>query len=128
MQKNNNVNQYAIVAKDAYDNILKNKLSFEEAWQRAAAKNIISFESQKKGCPKATFLGLCESGDFKKIPATGQCDTINYQYAKFAISAWEGNPAISKADMWKSIVEKFGRAKGHQGQLDVVQGLAECIK
>lgn len=121
-------NQYTVVAKEAYFNIIEKKMSFQQAWEEAAQKNISSKESQKKQCPMHTFLGFCESGDLHGINGTQKSDNINYQYAKFALAEWKKDRTISGVDMWKKVYEKFKRAAGHQGQLDVAKGLIQYIK
>ncbi len=128
MKDTNKQTQYFRVAHAAYENIVNRKMDFEAVWSASAKEHINSAESRKKGCPKNTFIGLCESGDLKEIKAIKQSDGINYQYAKFAIAEWKQYPTITKSEMWKRIVNKFGKAKGHQGQLDVVQGLAKYTK
>ena len=121
-------NQYAVVAREAYLNIIDKQMPFENAWETAALKNITSKESRKKLCPMHTFLGFCESGDLEGIKGTHTSDNINYQYAKYARAEWKKDETVSGVDMWKKVYEKFKRAAGHQGQLDVVQGLRKYIK
>ncbi len=79
-------NQYSIVAREAYLNILGKGILFEKAWSAAAEKIITSDSSRNKGCPRATFLNLCASGDLKDIREIGKSESINYAYAKFAIT------------------------------------------
>jgi hypothetical protein len=93
------INQYSIVAKRAYENVIAQKFDFEEAWISAVRTIIKSEESIKKGCPRATFVGLCESGNLKGIPKIKTSDSLNYQYAKFAIEKWKKNRDISKPEM-----------------------------
>lgn len=123
-----NNNQFARVAKLAYQFIIINNLPYAEAWNRAAGKEIENTSSRIKGCPKETFIGLCESGILKKIPKTEISESRNYQYALFAISEWKKNKMISCADMWRKVYNHFGLAKNHQGQLDVVEGLWDFVK
>lgn len=40
-----------------------------EAWMEAISKYTPSVESRKKGCPKSTFLSLCETGYIQGVPA-----------------------------------------------------------
>lgn len=121
-------NQYALVAREAYHNIINHNMSFQKAWETSARVNIKSKESQKKLCPMHTFLGFCESGDLEGIPSMHKSDNINYQYAKFAHSEWRKDETLSGVEMWNKVYEKFRRASGHQGQLDVVKGLSQYIK
>ena len=62
-------NQYSLVAREAYLNIVHKRIPFEKAWKEAAENIIASDSSRKKVCPKATFIGLCESGLLKNISA-----------------------------------------------------------
>ena len=116
-------NQYTVVAREAYRNIIDSNMTFQQAWETAAKKNISSKVSQKKQCPMHAFLGFCESGDLHGISGTHTSDNINYQYARFALDEWKKDETITGVEMWKKVYEKFKRAAGHQGQLDVVEGL-----
>lgn len=120
--------QYSLVAEKAYKYMLENKMDAGKAWDRAARDLISSEESRKKGCPRNTFIGICNSGSLNNIGPIPGNDSINFQYAQFAIDAWKKNKGISKTDMWKQVVSHFNKAKGHQGQLDVVLGLERYLK
>ncbi len=120
-------NQYSIVAKEAYLNIVQKGIPFEDAWESAAKKNIASESSRRKGCPRATFIGLCESGDLKGITGTNQSKSKNYAYAKFALSEWNRNKSIPKKEMWSRVQNKFETTVSHQGQLDIVLGLTDFL-
>ena len=122
-----NENQYSKVAKLAYENVVIQNFDFENAWYAAARTIVKSEESIKKGCPRATFVGICESGNLKGIPKTKTSDSLNYQYAKFAIQKWKANREISKSEMWNLVKIKFNKEISHQSQLDVVLGLWEYL-
>lgn len=125
---NQNQTQYFLVAKQAYSYVIQNRMDARDAWERAAQYVIKSQNSIEKGCPRAVFVGLCESGDLIGIPKTKQSDSPNYLYAKFAINEWKKGTA-SKSEMWERVKIQFPNgAKNHQGQLDVVIGLWNYIK
>jgi hypothetical protein len=120
-------NQYSIVAREAYLNIVQKGLSFEKAWNAATVKYITSESSRNKGCPRATFMGLYESGNLKDIPGTNESKSKNYAYAKYAFSEWYRNKSITKKEMWKLVQNKFETAASPQRQLDIVLGLTEFL-
>jgi hypothetical protein len=120
-------NQYSVVAQEAYQNIIQNRMSFENAWNTATEKVITSKSSRDKGCPRATFIGLCESGNLKDIPWTNESKSKNYAYAKFAVMEWNRNKNIPKKEMWSLVQNEFGTTASHQGQLDIVLGLFENL-
>ena len=93
----------------------------EEAWNQAARETLFSPSTQKKGCPKDAFLGLCEAGLIKGIPAgsyTGSKD--NKKYAIHGARTLEKNPrlASNKSALWREITQ--GEDKTHNQQMDVV--------
>jgi hypothetical protein len=116
--------QYSVIAAAAYKLIIQDRLKPEEAWQKSAKENAGSSSTQNKGCPKQTFLGLCYAGDLAAIQKSIQIDSINYQYAKYAIGQWRSNPALSIAEMWRKVNMQFPNgAQNHNGQLHVVKGV-----
>ncbi|MEP6713682.1 MAG: hypothetical protein ABJA37_14745 [Ferruginibacter sp.] len=123
MKETKKETQYFLVAEAAYENIVNRKMDFDAAWYASAKEHIDSEQSRKKVCPRSTFIGLCESGDLKDIKEIKQSDSINYLYAKFAIAEWKKDQTITKSEMWNRVLNKFGKAKNHQGQLDVVMGV-----
>ena len=51
--------------------------------------------SQKKGCPKGAFLGLCEEGLIKGVKEGHYCDSIkNKEYTVKAVEAIKHNPEL----------------------------------
>ncbi len=80
--------------------------------------------SQKKGCPRDAFLGLCEEGHIKGISPGNYCNSIkNKQYALLALSHLQKNPNLSKQPelLWKLVLK--GEGKVHNSQMDVVTSL-----
>ena len=120
-------NQYTKVAREAYDSIVDKGIGFEEAWNTAAGKFITSPSGRIKGCPKAAFIGLCESGDLRGIVGTRQSNSKNYKYAKFASKEWKKDNGVSKKEMWNRVQRKFAVTASHQGQLDVIIGIYDFL-
>ena len=89
--------------------------------------------SQKKGCPRGAFLGLCEEGRIKGIPRGHYTSSIdNKAYALRALHLLESGfePATSDA-LWKGVMN--GVKKVHNSQASVVlelwcHGLIDCGK
>ena len=81
--------------------------------------------SQKKGCPRDAFLGLCEEGLVKGIPAGNYCNSLkNKRYALSAVALLKKDSAISDQPpmvLWKCVMK--GEQKVHNSQMDVVIAL-----
>jgi hypothetical protein len=57
-----------------------------EAWRLAVAETCQhSPSSQKNGSPKGAFLGLCEAGLVKAIPAGSYCKSVHNQAKAYAL-------------------------------------------
>ena len=69
----------------------------EEAWKLAATEIFPDkVPSQKKGCPKGAFLGLCEEGMVKGISAGSYSTSVhNKKYALRALSLLRSEPSFS---------------------------------
>jgi len=97
----------------------------ELAWDIATSKEFgKGTDSQKKGCPKGAFLGLCEFGMIKNIPIgsyTGS--TENKLYAVRAVRALRKNPELTYNEelLWEQV--SSGKSISHNEQLDVVLSL-----
>ncbi len=95
-----------------------------EAWEKSTA--IIIREgnlSQKKGCPKGAFLGLCEEGLIKCIPPGNYCSSEkNKGYAVKAVKLLKENPNLlyDKNLLWNTVVDEY---KHHNSQMDIVIAL-----
>lgn len=79
---------------------------------------------QDKGCPKNTFLSLCQQGKVKGIPAGAYTTSINNQrYALNALSILHAQPDknFSASELWKAVMElEDDRNKAPNGQMEVV--------
>jgi hypothetical protein len=99
----------------------------EEAWKLAVAKVCPdSVSSQKKGCPKGAYLGLCEEGLVKGIPAGSYTKSVhNKKYALRAVSLLRSEPSLSGSvkNLWDRVQDIDGEGKAPNGQIDVVLAL-----
>ena len=99
------------------------------AWEEAVAGVTDSLHSQKEGCPRAAFLGLCEEGYIKDVPAgryVFRGGQANKGYAVEAVKLLkeQGELAGEKMKLWRQA--SGGKCKNHQSQMDVVLGLWNC--
>lgn len=81
-------------------------------------------DSQTKGCPKSTFLGLCESGMVKGIkPGKYTQSKKNKEYAIKAVELLkhESSDSYDTIVLWKKIIGEVGMS--HNSQMDVVLAL-----
>lgn len=93
------------------------------AWDKAV-KSIFpdSESSQRKGCPRGAFLGLCEEGLVKGIPCESYTRSkLNKQYAVDAVQLLRERPALADNpdQLWQQI-PKDDAAKRENSQMDVV--------
>ena len=97
-----------------------------EAWEKATKKFFPSSTNLRdKGCPKGAFLGLCNEGLIRGIPAGNYArSTKNGGYAVKAVEILKQNRfLVSQLDMlWKKIAPTIS----HNHQLEVVVGLWEA--
>ena len=93
-------------------------------WENAmAALYPTSPAARKKGSPRGAFLGLCEEGLVKGIPA-GQyaASADNKSYAVRAVALLtEGKQSWSTSTLWRAIENDPERT--HNGQMDIVLAL-----
>ena len=93
-------------------------------WQSAVEKVYpTSVSAQKKGCPRGAFLGLCEEGLVKGIPA-GQYTTSKDNKAYVVRAAellMEGKQKWSISELWRAVADD--PEKAHNSQMDIVLAL-----
>ena len=100
------------------------------AWNRAAASLFgESRTAREKGCPKSTFLGLCEAGlvaGVKPGPYTRSID--NKAYGLKAVERLRQNSSLSDDPkrLWAEIME--GITKAENSQMEVVIALWRSSK
>jgi hypothetical protein len=79
--------------------------------------------SQKKGCPRNAFLGLCEEGMIKGVQKGKYTSSkANKKYALKAVEILKENPVLvnDSKTLWLEVIEE---PKKHNGQMDVVISL-----
>jgi hypothetical protein len=96
----------------------------EKRWQSAVEKLYpTSVSAQKKGCPRGAFLGLCEEGLVKGIPAGNY--TVSKDNKAYAVQAAnllsEGSRKWSISELWRAVSPD--PEKAHNSQIDVVLAL-----
>jgi hypothetical protein len=97
-----------------------------DAWRVAAREVFPGMEpSQKKGCPKGAFLGLCEDGLVLGVPRGRYTQSRdNKAYAITAVAILKGDPSLASrgaAALWGIVMR--GREKKPNHQMDVVLAL-----
>ena len=97
-----------------------------DAWDFAISQYSESNSIRGKVCPKDAYLGLCECGLVKGIPAGkygGPARNVNGRYAVDAYRILKSNPtlAANKRALWDTIPEP--RAVNENNQIDVVVSL-----
>ena len=93
-------------------------------WESAMEKLYpTSAAARKKACPRGAFLGLCEEGLVKGIPAgryTSSRDNKDYAVRAAALLI-EGKQSWSTGALWQAVTDD--PKKVHNSQMDVVLAL-----
>ncbi len=121
------VNKYGVSALKAValmrDDII---IDPREAWEKATIEVFgEGSSSQRKGCPRGAFLGLCEMGLIRGVPKGDYCNSQkNKAYAVEAVNLLKQDTDYlsNKHALWNKIV---GECKAHNNQMDVVIALWE---
>lgn len=96
----------------------------KEAWEIAGCEIFgKGTSSQKKGCPKETFLGLCQKGLIKGIVAgnyTSSVKNISYALKALELINRENELIKNKSLLWKLVTDN---KINQNGQLDVLISL-----
>jgi len=93
-------------------------------WENAMEKLYpTSLAARKKGCPRAAFLGLCEEGLVKGIPAGKYTKSKdNKAYAVLAAGLlMDATQRWSRSTLWKAVTKDA--VEQENGQMDVVLAL-----
>jgi hypothetical protein len=115
-------NKYGLTAIKALE-IYKVEESLRESWFSAAVELFESESSQKKGCPRSTFLGLCAEGLVKGIPKGNYTKSVkNKDYALRAVVILKQNrhTTYSPKELWEKL--ELGDKRSNS-QMDVVLAL-----
>jgi len=100
------------------------KINPIEAWVEAVKDAGLSSSSQKKGCPKNTFLGLCEDGLIIGVkPGEYTKSKKNKAYGVNAVTLLRKNPELANKqnELWRKACGD--PVKSHNSQMDVVVAL-----
>jgi hypothetical protein len=93
-------------------------------WERAMERLYPTSQSaRKKGCPRGAFLGLCEEGLVKGIPAghyTASRDNKDHAVRAAGLLT-EGKQNWSTSSLWRAVADD--PQKAHNGQIDIVLAL-----
>jgi hypothetical protein len=99
----------------------------DELWRSVCREQELTDSMIKKGCPKNTFLGLCEEGLIKNIPPgkyTESKKNKRYGLAAVKILAKNHSLADNPCTLWDAIrAEVPDRCEKCNGQMDVVIAL-----
>jgi len=118
--------KYGIAAVDAVRAYTSGRAgSAPDAWE-IAVRSVFpdSPSSQEKGCPKGTFLGLCESGKLAGVPGGEYTRSQkNKLYGLKALEILRHSPSLAddEIELWKRVMA--GQSKVHNSQMDVVVSL-----
>ncbi len=116
--------KYGQTAKIATELLINNQTNDPvKAWDIATIQVFPnSISSRNKGCPKNSFLGLCEAGYILNVKE-GQYTSSkkNKDYAIQAIFLLKNNPILTEKELWLLVIDKPN--KKHNYQMDVVKTL-----
>lgn len=114
------MNNFAKTALKAHSLIVQNSISPVEAWNQAIVMVTSSRTSQKKVCPRNTFLGLAHAGYLKGVDADpfAKNDGVLKQRALAAADVVLMRPNISKQEL--SLLLEYA---DKQGAYDIVFAL-----
>lgn len=120
------MNKYGLSALKAVDLIVSRQANTpESAWEMATLEIFGAGTSgQSKGCPRSTFLALCETGKLKGIESgVYTLAKQNKEYAIKALDLLVDDPSLSSEPkvLWDKV--QGGIAKKHNSQMDVVLAL-----
>jgi hypothetical protein len=117
-------NKYGKMALKSVQNY-KDSYSIIEIWSRSAKEVFDTNSAQEKGCPKNTFLGLCEEGLVNGIPKGNYTKSVkNKEYALKAIAILKQNKetTFSPKELWEKL--ELGDKRSNS-QMDVILALWE---
>jgi hypothetical protein len=123
-------NRYGQAALIAAGQVSSGGANPEALWENAMQTLYpTSPAARNKACPRGAFLGLCEEGLVKGIPAGSYtASKLNKSYAIRAVSLLaDGNQHWSTTALWQAVSGGIG--KTHNSQMDIVLALwnNDCI-
>lgn len=124
------MSDYAEVAVRAVSKLHSGKpISAREAWDNSAAEVFPQSASvRSKGCPRTTFLTLCDSGAVKGLLAAGVVrNSENARHALDCLALLAQHPnyvAMNPRKLWELVTRASG--KQYNQQMHVILGLAQA--
>lgn len=113
-------NRYRECAINSHSMIMTTDIDPRTAWQRSASHIFgATSSSAKKGCPRDTFLGLCEAGRVKGVRPGSYTRSQKKEYALGACARLLGDPNLGTLDLRRALAID----KSHNGQMDVMVAL-----
>ncbi len=119
------MNKYAQAAIKA-TKYYKTKKNPIDSWEAAVNEIFETKSSREKGCPKSTFLSLCEVGAVKSIPKGNYAPRVkeNKVYALKALEILNNRnnkpEFINAIELWKLVQNQD---KKYNSQMDVILAL-----
>ena len=121
---------YPFIAITAAELLQTNKnLGPKEAWEKAIEIYNKEYErslQDNKGCPRNTFLGLCNLGLLKGVNEGDYGpNSDNMEYARVGVCLLaKGNPYQRHGDLWTDILEELRiESKAPNSQAEIVLAL-----
>lgn len=122
------MNKYGVVAVRAVQLLRERNVEPLTAWKTVATEVFgAGTWSQRKGCPKNAFLGLCEAGVVRGIVKGRYVEKSgsqkNKNYAIQAVQILRDKPKLAddKLGLWREVLN--GAEMSHNSQMDVVLSL-----
>ncbi len=119
------MSEYGVAAVKAVELYIRGGTLPRQAWERVTIDIFgEGTSSQTKGCPRDAFLGLCEEGMIKDIPAgTYTHSQKNRKYAVDAVMILMQVPSLAShpAALWNKVIGD--QEKAHNQQMSVVIAL-----
>lgn len=106
--------------------------SAEDAWRVIAGEVFRDAPAARgKVCPRETFLGLCQAGLIRGVPATSCIPSnsgLNRGYSVAAVRLLAAEPNLARqggTELWRRVMSEVGAdsTKRHNQQMDVVLSL-----
>lgn len=117
--------KYGLVALNAVNKLTHfDDLEPGNAWNEAAAFVFTTqLSSRRKGCPRSTFLGLCEAGRVKGVKRGDYTRSkANKNYAINALELLQSSPKLTTKELWGKVISNV-EPKVHNSQMNVVLAL-----
>lgn len=126
MAKQVSTRKYGQAAKVAAQLLLaREEIAPRAAWTRAVAKIFQdSLSSRNKGCPRSSFLALCEFGAIKNVPKGAYTSSVeNKRYMDRALRALFADPSLlhNEKRLWQITTNNSGIVPN--GQIEVLTTL-----